>query len=79
MISWHFFPKCNDAPKTLKQVVGCFDQIAAEIGSDTNTLRSNQVLHIVRPRLEQIGFKVEHGKRADQRIKVPVLFGIWQS
>ena len=76
MITWQFFPKCDDAPGTLKQVVECFEQIAGEIDSETNTLSSNQVLHIVRPLLEEINFRVERGNRAEQKIKVPVLFGL---
>jgi hypothetical protein len=35
----------------------------------------NSVLKSVRPGLEAIGYKVEIGKRSDERIKVPVLFG----
>jgi hypothetical protein len=74
MINWQFFPKWNDAPQILNQVVECFEQIEADINLDNNTLRSNQVLHIVRPHLEEIGFRVERGNRADQKIKMPVLF-----
>lgn len=36
---------------------------------------SDAVLSVVRPGLEAAGFEVETGKRTDQKIRVPVLFG----
>lgn len=38
-------------------------------------LRSNDVLALVRPHLEEIGFRVETGKKLEEKIDVPVLFG----
>ena len=38
-------------------------------------LTSDKVLSHVRPGLESLGYEVEDGKRADQRIRRPVLFG----
>jgi len=60
----------------IKSVVDCFLAVDSQIDSSTNNLNSNQVLSVLRPHLLQIGFKVEAGKREDEKIKVPVLFGL---
>ena len=46
-----------------------------KINSEIKQLPSNSVLAELRPGLEKLGFKVEAGKRAAQKIHVPVLFG----
>lgn len=38
-------------------------------------LTSDAVLEVLRPSMEDLGFKVESGKSRDQRIERPVLFG----
>ena len=38
-------------------------------------LTSDQVLAVLRPALVELGFRVEAGKRAKQKIKRPVFFG----
>lgn len=40
-----------------------------------NELSSNQVLEIIRPNLETIGWSIETGQKAAQKIHRPVLFG----
>lgn len=40
-----------------------------------NDLKSDDVLSIVRPELEKIGYCVEQNKKDEGKIKVPVLFG----
>lgn len=60
----------------LKQIVSCFEDISEQIDSEKqDNLVSNDVLKIVEPNLQAIGFKVETGKTASQMINVPVLFG----
>lgn len=56
-------------------VVECFNKVNNQISSDDNNLSSNDVLAILRPHLEDIGFTVESGKTKDSKIDVPVLFG----
>ena len=41
----------------------------------TKGLTSDEVLSVLRCELEHVGFDVETGKRADQKIKRPVFFG----
>jgi hypothetical protein len=57
-------------------VVKCFEQVADEISSPEHDLSSDKVLQLIRPKLEMEGFKVEEGKNRNQKIKVPVLFGL---
>lgn len=76
MIQWQYFPKSIDASPFLKEIVDCFESIEVKIDSNKFGLRSNDVVDIVRPRLEDIGFKVETGKKLHEKIRVPVLFGL---
>ena len=76
MIQWQHFPKSIDAPKLLKDIIKCFEEIETEIDSETHQLRSNEVVKLICPYLEELGFQVETGKKACQRIRVPVLFGL---
>jgi len=57
-------------------VVGAFRDVADQIDSSkVDGLTSDSVLAVLRPGLEAIGYEVEAGKRADQKIRRPVLFG----
>jgi hypothetical protein len=60
----------------IAEVVKCFEAVAKEISSPEHDLSSDQVLQLVRPRLELVSFKVEKGKNRNQKIKIPVLFGL---
>lgn len=84
MINWAFFPRNERAPQICRSVIECFEQVAPEIdshanngliGEDFKDAASNFVLAKVRPRLVQLGFRVEDGKAAVDRIPIPVLFG----
>lgn len=59
----------------IKAIIDCFKQIEPQL-KDANVHRtSNDVLALVRPHLEAIGFAVETGKGKEEKIDVPVLFG----
>lgn len=76
LINWQYFPKHSQAPTGLLKVVDCFKEAAEKIQSKGNVGQtSNEVLAKLRPGLQSIGFQVETGKTAEQKIKVPVLFG----
>ena len=60
----------------LAAVMLCFERVQDQIASPGKLLPSNQVMAHVRPGLEQLGFKVEAGKQSNEKIKVPVLFGL---
>jgi len=76
LIQWQFFPKNIDSPELLRQVIESFQTVEGEIDSETHRLPSDGVLGVIRPYLQELGFKVETGKKAVEKIKVPVLFGL---
>tara|TARA_Y100000814_G_C12167407_1_gene346661 strand:- start:151 stop:672 length:522 start_codon:yes stop_codon:yes gene_type:complete len=80
MINWSFFPKTDPLPKELESSISVFESHFEEIDSsknDTNELRltSDKVLAIVSSDFMQLEFEVETGKKASEKIRVPVLFG----
>jgi len=75
MINWIFFPKSTPAPEVVQSVVQAFKTAEPELQKRAQDLTSDVVLAIVRPGLQQAGFQVETGKKANQKIHVPVLFG----
>ena len=58
-----------------KDVVEAFEKEAKTISSVSFKHDSNKVLEAIRKHLEAINFKVEAGKRSEEKIRVPVLFG----
>lgn len=76
MIQFQFYPRSVGMTEPITSVVDCFQRADEQIASPKNCLSSDGVLKIVRPHLEAAGFRVEIGKHRDQKIKVPVLFGL---
>ena len=74
--NWIFFPKSEEPPQLAREVVAVFERAAAEIERRFDETVSDVVLEIARPGLEKIGFEVESGKTTEQKIRVPVLFGL---
>jgi len=58
------------------KVVRVFEAASDRIDSDSHTLNSNEVLSVISDGLVAAGFAVEMGKKASQKIRVPVLFGL---
>lgn len=79
MVSWQYYPKSDKLPDHLGLLLQSFDAheptIRSIVGSDESDLSSNRVLATIAPDLIQIGYRVEAGKRAIDKISVPVLFG----
>lgn len=76
MIDWQYYPKSDSLPQYLGLVIKAFENNYKELDSSKHKkLESNKALHILRKELEAIGFAVESGKRREQKIRVPVLFG----
>ena len=75
MISWIYFPKSEQPPQIVLDVVKVFESVETKLKRQPDKMVSDAVLSIVRPGLEKAGFDVETGKRASEKIKVPVLFG----
>ena len=76
MINWVYFPKSSPPPEFGLAIVRLFEGAAESIDSTTTSSQhSDVVMALLRPGLESIGFRVEQGKRAEEKIVVPVLFG----
>lgn len=76
MIQYQFFPRSRGINTEMSRIVNCFVNANDKISSDNNDLTSNEVLAVLRPYFESIGFAVECGKSKEDIIDVPVLFGI---
>ncbi len=76
MIRFQFFPRSQGINQAIQDVLDCFVISNGEITSSEHELNSNAVLAVLRPHLEKHGYNVESGKSADQKIHVPVLFGL---
>lgn len=75
MIDWIFYPKSQRPPIITHEIVKVFQKAADSIDSSSHDLSSNGVLRLLSEGLQEIGFKVEKGRRREDRIDVPVLFG----
>ncbi len=76
-IQFQTFPKSMATPEVVLSAIKVFDKNAALIDSHKQTdLQSNDVLAVLREELVNLGFEVETGKAADQKIKVAVLYGL---
>ncbi|HWB63835.1 MAG TPA: hypothetical protein VG603_10015 [Chitinophagales bacterium] len=76
MLEFQFFPRSQGITEQIKNVISCFEKEIQRIKSPDNNLSSNEVLEIIRPHLQAIGFKVETGKSKAKKLEVPVLFGL---
>lgn len=76
MINWMYFPKSQEPPEIVHQIVKVFETAEPEIKRHFEEAVSNVVLSFVRPGLIKIGFDVESGKKKAEKIYVPVLFGL---
>jgi len=75
MIKYQFFPRSQGITQEIQDIINSFKAIENQIDSETSELKSNEVLQIVRPYLEQLQYTVETGKGVNEKIDVPVLFG----
>jgi hypothetical protein len=74
-IEWQYYPRSRRAIPLAEAVVQAFKNEANTISSASFEHNSNKVLDALRKHLLEIGFEVESGKRTDEKICVPVLFG----
>ncbi|MBO7598956.1 MAG: hypothetical protein J6T70_18115 [Bacteroidales bacterium] len=75
MVRYQFFPRSRGVTTEIQAVIDCFKSVEEEIDSEHMDLKSNDVLKLVRPFLEKSNFVVETGKKTEEKIDVPVLFG----
>lgn len=74
MINYQFFPRSIGLFPKLGNIIDCFKRVDAEKDASAH-LKSNDMLSLLRPYLEELGFNVETGKGKNEKIFVPVLFG----
>ena len=76
-ISFSTFPRTEPPAPFVRDIVGAFQSHEDEISTQLleKGLTSDEVLRVVREDLISIGFEVEEGKRKEQKIERPVLFG----
>ena len=74
MINFQFFPRSHGLTTEMSQIIDCFVSVDAAKAKKRH-LKSNDMLALVRPQLEKMGFRVETGKKKMEKIDVPVLFG----
>ena len=74
-IRHQFFPVNKKTPEHLVSVIKVFNEYEDKINSHKHKLDSNAVLEILRKNLEGVGFRIETGKKKNEKIKIPVLFG----
>ena len=76
MINWIYYSKSRKAPQLVLDVVSAFNAVHADVDSGRHNLSSNAVLATLAPHLCLLGFRVDAGKKSEDRIRVPVLFGL---
>ena len=79
-INWSYFPKTDPLPEALVETINIFENNHNKIDStknDTNQLRlsSDKVLKVVEEDFIDAGFSIETGKKKNEKIRVPVLYG----
>jgi len=75
MVKFQFYPRSRGVNQEIQDIIQCFKSVENQIDSEKSEYKSNEVLALVRPYLEQLGFVVETGKGTAEKIDVPVLFG----
>lgn len=76
MSHYQYYPKNRRITEHLEDVVGVFDEMERGTAGTARTYKSNEVLAMCRPGLEELSYRVEDTDReTDKYIEVPVLFG----
>lgn len=73
---YQLFPRSFGINDEIKAVIKCFENNYESIKSPDNNLSSDGVLKVISKDLEALNFRVEKSKLTNEKIKVPVLFGI---
>ncbi|MBC8757611.1 hypothetical protein H2O64_23285 [Kordia sp. YSTF-M3] len=75
-INYQFFPRSQGITSEIKKVIDCFIEVEDKINSENHNLKSNEVLKELYKPLKRIRYSVETSKAKDDKINVPVLFGL---
>jgi len=84
-LNWYFYPLTTEIPEFLAKTVRVFEDNFNKIDSYSQLekydqghkkqMDSNDVLKILEPDLEAIGYKVERSKKNEDKIRVTVKYG----
>jgi|SRR5581483_3045381 len=74
-IRWQHYPRSLPPSDISRGIIGVFTKKANEITSSVHKLGSDQALAILASDLRALGFQIEKGKKKDDKIAIPVLFG----
>lgn len=74
-MKWSYFPRNQRINSALLNVISIFEDKADVICSNSNHLRSDDVLASIADLLVQNGYLVERSKADSDKIKMPVLYG----
>jgi len=78
---WSYFPRNERPPQWVTELVGVVEAHRVDLDTqpmpeaESERLTSDRVLGVLRPGMVALGYTVESGKLAGQRIERPVLFG----
>ena len=75
-LRYQLFPRSFGINQRVRDVIFCLEKNFSLINSYQNKLSSNEVLEIVRQDLERVDFTIEKSKSKEDKIRVPVLFGL---
>jgi hypothetical protein len=75
-MKYQLFPRSCGITSELQKVIDAFYLVDEQICSTFNNLKSNAVLACLEQSLSEAGYDVEKSKRKDEKIPVPVLFGL---
>lgn len=75
-LRYQLFPRSFGITDKVREAILCFEKNHHLINSHELNLNSNEVLEVVRKDLELINFTIERSKSKDDKIRVPVLFGL---
>jgi hypothetical protein len=75
-IRWILFPRSSRPVPAVEGLIGAFTSHFDLIDSSKHNHHSNTVLAILSDSLIGLGYKIETGKQKDEKISVPVLFGL---
>lgn len=72
---WKYYPPRIRPPEWVEQIVGVFGMAEADVSSLQLSTTSDTALKALRPGLVGLGFEVEAGKKREEKLRRPVLFG----
>ena len=74
--AWTYFPPRDAPPAWVEELIGVVTVAKPAIDSRSHTgVNSDSVLAEIRPGLLGLGYRVEAGKKRNDKIQLPVLFG----